>query len=232
MREVAEHFLVSFGKTTFWENRYKNLNVNSKDYDWYIGYNKLLPILLQHVPFFQQIQSLKEKGELAKVIERLGYMPRVLHLGCGNSSLPEKLWNDGLKLHSCIDFCEHLIEVMKGITARKGFEGIEYFFMDARGLTFATNTFDMVIDKGTIDSMVCTDDPAKYIDLTSREVARVLKPGGYFVVVSCAVNEARLKLLQKSDYCWQLEQLHHIKTDHTKKETFVYALVFKYLGHK
>jgi SAM-dependent methyltransferase len=64
------------------------------------------------------------------------------------------------------------------------------------GLRFDSNKFDIVLDKGCLDCLVCTPADAKetqqFIELALSEVARVLAPGGYFVLVSCAVEHKRL----------------------------------------
>jgi ubiquinone/menaquinone biosynthesis C-methylase UbiE len=49
---------------------------------------------------------------------------------------------------------------------------------------FQENTFDLVIDKGTIDAIVCSENFEEDVAATLNEVARVLKSGGQYLVWS------------------------------------------------
>ena len=63
--------------------------------------------------------------------------------------------------------------------------------MDATDMSYDDNFFDYVIDKGTLDAILCKDmdligekqadrDAAKMI----KEVYRILKPGGTYFIIS------------------------------------------------
>jgi hypothetical protein len=52
-----------------------------------------------------------------------------------------------------------------------------YLVMDARSTTFKDAEFDAVIDKGTIDAMMCGKNNITNVALTCQEVSRLLKPG-------------------------------------------------------
>jgi len=68
--------------------------------------------------------------------------------------------------------------------------------MDARALEFQGERFDLVVDKGTLDSILCADDAEVAAAKAVSEVARVLVPGGVFVMVSHASPEHREPLLK------------------------------------
>ena len=51
-------------------------------------------------------------------------------------------------------------------------------------ITFASNTFDLVIDKSTIDCIFCKKDYNEKVALMLKDTHRVLKPGGYYFCVS------------------------------------------------
>ena len=59
-----------------------------------------------------------------------------------------------------------------------------YHHMDARKLSFPGQRFDLVVDKGTIDAMLCSS--AGHADALAicSEAVRVLRSGGSFMVVS------------------------------------------------
>lgn len=63
-------------------------------------------------------------------------------------------------------------------------------------MRFDSNRFDIVLDKGCLDCLVCTPanfaESQKFIECTLCEIARVLNPGGFFVLVSCAFEHQKL----------------------------------------
>ena len=73
--------------------------------------------------------------------------------------------------------------------------------MNVTSLSYPDASFDAVLDKGTLDCLLCgessTANTAKYMS----EVSRVLKPGGLFLVVTYGSPENRLSYLE-GDYGW------------------------------
>lgn len=74
-------------------------------------------------------------------------------------------------------------------------EGASYYLMDACALGFPAESFDAVVDKGTLDAMLSIGDEADSCCWQMlEEIARVLKPDGLYLVVSgpksasCAVS--------------------------------------------
>lgn len=49
--------------------------------------------------------------------------------------------------------------------------------MDVRDLKFDDETFDVCLDKGTLDCFACGEDAATEVSTMLKEVNRVLKPG-------------------------------------------------------
>lgn len=76
-----------------------------------------------------------------------------------------------------------------------------------------TSRYSVVIDKGTLDSMVCTPNADTLIRQYLHEVSRVLRSGGYFVLVSCALNEERISIVANTKlYQWHIRQnILHVK---------------------
>lgn len=73
---------------------------------------------------------------------------------------------------------------MKKAQQQKGMEGLRYDVMDVREMTYPDQSFDLIIDKSTIDSLMCSDHP--YINTTQmiEEGYRVLKAGAYYLTIS------------------------------------------------
>jgi EEF1A lysine methyltransferase 4 len=55
----------------------------------------------------------------------------------------------------------------------------------------ADNQFDMVIDKSTIDAILCGEDSFLNVARMVKETQRVLKPGGFYFVISYGKPESR-----------------------------------------
>lgn len=66
--------------------------------------------------------------------------------------------------------------------------------LDARDLPFADATFDVVVDKATLDACDCTDSGSEPVCV---EYDRVLGDGGHLVVVTCRPPRRRLESLAK-----------------------------------
>ena len=75
--------------------------------------------------------------------------------------------------------------------------------MDMCSMGFADATFDAVLDKAALDSLLCGESSTANSGRYVKEVARVLKPGGVFIVVSFGAPENRLSYLE-GDYGWSV----------------------------
>ena len=76
--------------------------------------------------------------------------------------------------------------------------------MNCCALSFADASFESVVDKGTLDSLLCGENSTANSTRTCAEVARVLKPGGVYLVISYGSPENRLSYLENDDYNWKV----------------------------
>ena len=74
--------------------------------------------------------------------------------------------------------------------------------MDAAHMDFAANSFDFVLDKGTIDAMSCSPQCWAVVRDVNKEVQRVLAPGGVYIVFSYAQPEVRFPHFQRRCFTW------------------------------
>lgn len=74
--------------------------------------------------------------------------------------------------------------------------------MDVRKLEFQNERFDLIVDKGTLDSILCADDAEVSAAKAISEIARTLVSGGVFVMVSHAGPEHREALLKVPSDCF------------------------------
>ena len=97
-----------------------------------------------------------------------------MNIGCGNSILPEEMYDHGYKNIYNIDISQTCIEFMakrnsenrsdlkcKFINSRwmENFDTFLYIgeVMDIRNLSFPGGLFDLIVDKSTIDALLCGD---------------------------------------------------------------------------
>jgi len=56
--------------------------------------------------------------------------------------------------------------------------------MDVREMSYPSDEFDIAIDKSTIDALLCGESAFVNVAKMTREVQRVLKPNGVYLVIS------------------------------------------------
>jgi len=76
--------------------------------------------------------------------------------------------------------------------------------MDCRNIEYEDESFNRVIDKGTLDTLLATEDCEKSVALYCAHVARILKPLGKFIIVSLYHPSNHLLLLENQDYSWKV----------------------------
>ncbi|RUS32017.1 hypothetical protein BC938DRAFT_476495 [Jimgerdemannia flammicorona] len=172
--KTKEYWEERYAKCVFDEAVYRRLSPNTHvldpareppeiSFDWFKKYADLKPLLNEHIP---------DKNA------------SVLMLGCGNSTLSEDMYDDGYKHITNIDFSTVVIENMRTRCADRSEMKCEYrktryvlmipsntpgdlclrihlrfcpkgLEMDIRALKFDDLSFDIILDKGTMDALMC-----------------------------------------------------------------------------
>jgi len=76
--------------------------------------------------------------------------------------------------------------------------------MNACHLDFPDETFDCIVDKGTMDSILCGEGSTGNVAKILSECVRVLKPNGVLFLVSYGVPDNRLGYLESDEYPWKV----------------------------
>ena len=113
-----------------------------------------------------------------------------LNLGCGNSIMCEDMYDDGYKEIYNMDISQICIEQMISRNEKRRPE-MKWETMDCRDLHYSDEFFDMVIDKSTIDALLCGNYAYLNVAIMLKECQRVLKTGGYYVAISYGVPQNR-----------------------------------------
>ncbi|KAA8520203.1 hypothetical protein F0562_014459 [Nyssa sinensis] len=135
----------NYGHALYWDARYIQ-EVGS--FDWYQRYSALRPFVRKYI-----LTS-----------------SRVLMVGCGNAVMSEDMVKDGYEDIMNIDISSVAIDMM-----RRKYEHLpqlKYMQMDVRDMSFFSDeSFDNVIDKGALDSLMITyGDPKVRIPHLGRPV--------------------------------------------------------------
>eukprot|EP00798_Chlamydomonas_sp_ICE-L_P018521 gene18521-25025_t len=158
----------------YWEERYLAQPVA---FDWYQGYGGFRKIIVEHAP--------PDKTD------------SLLHLGVGTSVIQENMVRqDGYKSITNIDISNYVIGHMKEL--HNGIPQLTYKVADCRDMseTFQNEAFDCILDKGTIDALMCGDGCANEIYKVLKECFRVLKPFGSMIIITYGDPGTRLHYLE------------------------------------
>ncbi|XP_022864779.1 methyltransferase-like protein 13 [Olea europaea var. sylvestris] len=180
-RDVSACNTYNYGDALYWDARYIQ-DANCGSFDWYQRYSALRPFVRKYI----------------------SPTSRVLMVGCGNAVISEDMVKDGFEDIVNIDISSVAIDMM-----RKKYENIpqlKYMQMDVKDMSFFPDeSFDSVIDKGTLDSLMCgTSAPINAAQMLG-EVSRLLKPGGVYMLITYGDPTVRMPHINQPVYNWKIE---------------------------
>ncbi|KAF9508164.1 hypothetical protein BS47DRAFT_1303165 [Hydnum rufescens UP504] len=177
-----------YGTSEYWDARYKSEGPNAS-FDWFKTYAQIRDILLDVIP---------------------SRSSKILILGCGNSSLSEDMYLDGFEDITNVDYSSVVISAMMKRHHDKKMKWLE---MDVRDLQFEDHSFDVVIDKGTMDSMMTAkgsvwDPPPQVVADCTKEVDEITRSFfgltcGVFIYITFGQPHFRRRYLSREG--WDLE---------------------------
>ena len=156
----------AFGTHDYWDNGYKT---GEAPREWFIPYEKMSRFLKKRVPTTS----------------------KTLVIGCGTSKLTPEMYDDGFKDIKSMDFSETAIEQM-----RREYPNFEWDLENVLKMSYPDESFDFIMDKGTLDCMFFMDETNEKITQMLKEVWRVIKQGGFYAVVTCGCPMQRMSLLE------------------------------------
>ncbi|XP_046388750.1 EEF1A lysine methyltransferase 4-like [Ischnura elegans] len=175
----------SYKDVNYWNDRY----TKEDSYDWFKSYDA----------FKHLIKACVSSDD------------RILMLGCGNSKLSELMYEDGYRNIVNVDYSEVVINRMKEKCMNMA--GMTWEVMDIRSMSYSDESFDIVIEKGTLDAMLVDDSPwhiseenSALIDTILTQVSRILKDQGRFISVTFTQPHFRIPMLINRKYEWDVEQ--------------------------
>mmetsp|Transcript_30983 Transcript_30983/g.68025 ORF Transcript_30983/g.68025 Transcript_30983/m.68025 type:complete len:469 (-) Transcript_30983:71-1477(-) len=190
---TSDRPLHKYGEAQEWNSRYQT-DHGDTFFDWYAGFAELEHILRAHV---------QDVGRSPADME-------VLMVGCGNSKLSEELHDQGgYRRIVNVDISEICIDKMKRLYSETH-PSLEWHAMDATKMTLGDKKFDLSIDKGTIDAVVCGEDGLVMVTDMIHEMGRTLKPGGLAMIITHSEDRAALFDMSVASRCpaWDWKLVH------------------------
>ena len=165
--------MTDYSSLSYWENRYTNEHLEI--FEWY-----------------QTYETLEEK-----ISDYIKPTDKILNAGCGTSKFAEDLYIDDIKDVTNIDFSENAIKIMVEFYQEQQVE-MNYKRMNVCEMgEFKDKTFDVVFDKALLDTILCGENALLVVEKMMKEVYRVLKDEGYYIIISNASEEGRKLMFDK-----------------------------------
>ena len=114
----------------------------------------------------------------------------------------EDMYDDGYTTVSNIDISKVCIDQM--VEKYRDKTGLTWQQMNCTALEFPDESFDVVLDKGTLDSVLCGEGSTSNAGKTLSEITRVLKPNGVLVCISYGIPDNRLSYFDNEAYHWHV----------------------------
>ncbi|XP_033894267.2 EEF1A lysine methyltransferase 4-like [Acipenser ruthenus] len=176
-------------------------NSRYKDVDYWDERYKLWRLCGPHEESFEWFGNFKHILEL-----HVRKQDGILVLCCGNSSMSSDMHSCGFTSITNIDYSAVCIKAMAA--RHRGCPGMDWRQMDARLLTFAEGSFDVVLEKETLNAMMVEEkEPWRVSPETGetvRQVSRVLKPGGRFISITFAQPHFRKQRHAWEEFGWSV----------------------------
>jgi hypothetical protein len=173
--------MARYASESYWTERYSH---DREPFDWFQRFATC-------APFAEALRSIVSKSD------------QLLIVGAGTSRLGEEMYADGYTNVYNLEISPLAVKLLDDRYARAGGLPIDNRIGDATALAFNDGSFDALIDKGTLDALLCADLATGHAMLA--EASRVLRQtGGLFVHITDSPPDVRLPLLNTPAFRWRL----------------------------
>jgi len=214
-RHVAQCYTAAhLADKGYWDNRYQDSKQGKQHFDWLADADSTLENVLPYI----------KSGA------------RVLDLGCGTSSFATKLCKAcPVPVHVvCLDYSVEGLKSTRDMfeqdLSESGNSDFSVHFVQADGtkIPFQSNTFDVILDKGTTDSVLKLEDEKKAFSLSRgilSESLRLLAPTGVYLQITDEDPDLRMSLL--NDLLCKRSDKNNVRISHrtiSEEESWEYFM--------
>jgi SAM-dependent methyltransferase len=148
---------------------------------------------------FEWLQGYDDVSDLLEAITMGNKSCSILHAGCGSSRLTERMYDEGYLSITNIDISSVVINQMKlrNLDMRPQ---MHWVVDDCTSMNCEDGKFDLVIDKGTIDTLLCQSDRDLAVSAFLEETKRVLKENGRYLCISLTPPDVLTKHFEESGF--------------------------------
>ena len=98
----------------------------------------------------------------------------------------------------------------------KNKQGLHYDNRDVRDLKYKKEIFDLIVDKATMDTVLCNEKGLLDVTIMTKEISRVLRTDGIYLILSFGKPEDRIIHLQREHLSFEIK-ICEITKNHLKK---------------
>ena len=136
------------------------------------------------------------------------------------------MYDDGYKSIWNIDYSQSCLDQMseRNVTLRPELVWTE---MDITDLKYEDEFFDVIIDKSTLDCILCCPEAFLQCAKTMKECQRTLKTGGYFISISFHAPSNRLDHLMRNFLDFEISVYEIVKVHLHSDQALHYLFICK-----
>eukprot|EP00747_Dinoflagellata_sp_TGD_P167081 gnl/TRDRNA2_/TRDRNA2_190913_c0_seq1.p1 gnl/TRDRNA2_/TRDRNA2_190913_c0~~gnl/TRDRNA2_/TRDRNA2_190913_c0_seq1.p1 ORF type:complete len:391 (+),score=91.17 gnl/TRDRNA2_/TRDRNA2_190913_c0_seq1:98-1270(+) len=167
----------TYANPNYWEDYYKKTKAEER-FDWYGSWDSGVDETVFTPHGVGQPKAATTLGDFVRPY--IDASSKILMLGCGNSDMSEKMYVAGFEDIVNIDVSKAVVDGLKERLETQ-MPRMRWQVEDASAMSFDAASFDVTIDKGTLDAI---EQNQPLLHGAIKEAHRTLKPGGAFISVT------------------------------------------------
>lgn len=180
-----------FSSKTGWDNFYTQLNINKDEVNITSDRDSKSYKTFE----FEWHSSMQHEN----VISEIEKDAKVIVVGNGNSRLPREIYDyhDGEIDITCLDYSQPCVDMMLNLHSREC-PRMDFVCGDVTKMNnLFEEKFDVLVDKGLMDALMCTEGFEKQVSEYWREAKKILKPDGKIILVAYKVSSSTWEFLDE-----------------------------------